>query len=60
MRDVAVDLGIDSSRIVVDASGRQTLLGRQLGLKQNDPIFNQCADLRQLHRTAGPNRPVTG
>jgi FADH2 O2-dependent halogenase len=31
------------SRIVVDASGRQTLLGRQLGLKQNDPIFNQYA-----------------
>ncbi len=31
------------SRIVVDASGRQTLLGRQLGLKQNDKIFNQYA-----------------
>ena len=31
------------SRIVVDASGRQTLLGRQLNLKQNDPIFNQYA-----------------
>jgi FADH2 O2-dependent halogenase len=31
------------SRIVVDASGRQTLLGRQLALKQNDPIFNQYA-----------------
>jgi FADH2 O2-dependent halogenase len=31
------------SRIVVDASGRQTLLGRQLSLKQNDPIFNQYA-----------------
>jgi len=27
----------------VDASGRQTLLGRQLGLKQNDKIFNQYA-----------------
>jgi FADH2 O2-dependent halogenase len=31
------------SRLVVDASGRQTLLGRQLLLKQNDPIFNQYA-----------------
>lgn len=31
------------SRIVVDASGRQTLLGRQLNLKKNDPIFNQYA-----------------
>jgi len=31
------------SKIVVDASGRQTLLGRQLNLKQNDPIFNQYA-----------------
>jgi FADH2 O2-dependent halogenase len=31
------------SRLVVDASGRQTLLGRQLHLKQNDPIFNQYA-----------------
>jgi FADH2 O2-dependent halogenase len=31
------------SRIVVDASGRQTLLGRQLNLKQNDKIFNQYA-----------------
>jgi FADH2 O2-dependent halogenase len=31
------------SRVVVDASGRQTLLGRQLNLKQNDPIFNQYA-----------------
>lgn len=31
------------SRVVVDASGRQTLLGRQLKLKRNDPIFNQYA-----------------
>jgi 1H-pyrrole-2-carbonyl-[peptidyl-carrier protein] chlorinase len=31
------------SRVVVDASGRQTLLGRQLHLKKNDPIFNQYA-----------------
>ena len=30
-------------RMVVDASGRGTLLGRQLKLKQNDPIFDQFA-----------------
>lgn len=29
--------------LVVDASGRNTLLGRQLGLKQADPLFNQFA-----------------
>ncbi len=36
------DLGI-TCRIVVDASGRQTLLGNQLKLKVNDPVFNQFA-----------------
>jgi FADH2 O2-dependent halogenase len=30
-------------RMVVDASGRRTLLGSQLGLKVKDPVFNQCA-----------------
>jgi FADH2 O2-dependent halogenase len=30
-------------KMVVDASGRHTLLGRQLKLKQNDPIFDQFA-----------------
>jgi FADH2 O2-dependent halogenase len=30
-------------RVVVDASGRGTLLGRQLGLKQHDPVFDQYA-----------------
>lgn len=29
--------------LVVDASGRNTLLGRQLKLRQNDPIFDQYA-----------------
>lgn len=29
--------------IVIDASGRQTLLGTQLGLKRKDPNFNQFA-----------------
>jgi FADH2 O2-dependent halogenase len=32
-----------SVRMVVDASGRRTVLGNQLGLKIKDPIFNQCA-----------------
>jgi 1H-pyrrole-2-carbonyl-[peptidyl-carrier protein] chlorinase len=31
------------ARMVVDASGRHTLLGRQLKVKRNDPIFDQFA-----------------
>lgn len=31
------------AKLVVDASGRQTVLGRQLAIKENDPIFNQYA-----------------
>jgi flavin-dependent dehydrogenase len=31
------------SRFVVDASGRKTVLGSQLGLKRHDPAFNQFA-----------------
>ncbi len=31
------------SKMVVDASGRNTILARQLGLKKKDPIFNQYA-----------------
>jgi FADH2 O2-dependent halogenase len=31
------------ARLVVDASGRHTLLGRQLKVKKNDPIFDQYA-----------------
>ena len=30
-------------RMVVDASGRNTLLGNQMRLKNNDPVFNQYA-----------------
>ncbi len=36
----SVDIPAD---IVVDATGRQTLLGRQLSLKKKDPLFNQYA-----------------
>ncbi|RMI43202.1 NAD(P)/FAD-dependent oxidoreductase [Actinomadura harenae] len=32
-----------SARMVVDASGRQTMLGRQLRLKVPDPVFDQYA-----------------
>jgi len=38
--DKEIDL---SARMVIDASGRNTLLGRQLKLKKNDPIFDQFA-----------------
>lgn len=31
------------ARLVVDASGRNTLLGRQLRIKKNDPLFDQYA-----------------
>jgi FADH2 O2-dependent halogenase len=32
-----------SARMIVDATGRQTLLGKQLRVKRNDPIFDQFA-----------------
>lgn len=32
-----------SARMVVDASGRRTMLGNQLRVKVNDPVFNQYA-----------------
>ncbi|MFD9460099.1 FAD-dependent oxidoreductase [Streptomyces sp. NPDC060027] len=32
-----------TAKMVIDASGRQTLLGRQLGTKEADPVFNQYA-----------------
>ena len=40
-REVAVRV-----RMVVDASGRNTFLGRQLRLKVPDPVFNQYGDTR--------------
>lgn len=38
--DVEFDM---HAKLVVDASGRDTLLGRQLRIKKKDPIFNQYA-----------------
>lgn len=32
-----------SCRMVVDASGRKTVLGNQLGIKESDPVFDQYA-----------------
>lgn len=46
-RGVQVRIGdedvILKARMIVDASGRHTLLGRQLNMKEKDPIFNQYA-----------------
>jgi FADH2 O2-dependent halogenase len=44
--------------IVVDATGRHTLLGRQLGVKKKDPIFNQYAVhawFENVDRGTGPS-----
>ena len=52
--DKEIDL---SCKLVVDASGRHTLLGRQLSLKKNDPIFNQYAVhawFKNVDKGAGP------
>lgn len=38
--DTSVEL---PAKVVVDATGRDTLLGRQMRIKQKDPIFNQYA-----------------
>ncbi|HBX68694.1 MAG TPA: FADH2-dependent halogenase PltA [Chloroflexi bacterium] len=46
-------------KVVVDASGRGTVLGRQLNLKKKDPIFNQYAVhawFEDLDRGEGPSR----
>ncbi|MET7467468.1 NAD(P)/FAD-dependent oxidoreductase [Micromonospora sp. NPDC005686] len=32
-----------TAKMIIDASGRQTMLGRQLRLKEADPVFNQYA-----------------
>lgn len=45
-------------KVVVDASGRRTLLGTQLRLKQKDPIFNQFAVhawFEGVNRGVGPS-----
>ena len=45
------------ARLVVDASGRSALLGNQLRLRKNDPIFTQFAVhswFQEVDRGAGP------
>jgi FADH2 O2-dependent halogenase len=46
------------SRFVVDASGRRTLLGRQLGLWRKDPQFNQFA-IYSWFKNVQPPAPET-
>jgi 1H-pyrrole-2-carbonyl-[peptidyl-carrier protein] chlorinase len=40
LADQEIDL---MAKMIVDATGRHTLLGRQLNLKKNDPVFDQFA-----------------
>lgn len=35
--------GVTTCRMVIDASGRKTMLGHQLGFKEPDPVFDQYA-----------------
>ncbi|OIJ88236.1 NAD(P)/FAD-dependent oxidoreductase [Streptomyces colonosanans] len=49
-----------TAKMIIDASGRQTMLGRQLGLKEADPVFNQYAIhawFDGLDRSAVANTP---
>ncbi|WP_031522764.1 NAD(P)/FAD-dependent oxidoreductase [Streptomyces sp. NRRL F-5123] len=49
-----------TAKMVIDASGRQTMLGRQLGLKEPDPVFDQYAIhgwFEGLDRAAVANSP---
>lgn len=46
------------ARMVIDCSGRNTILGSQLGLRQKDPIFNQFAVwawFENVHRSDNPD-----
>jgi FADH2 O2-dependent halogenase len=36
-------MGVTRCRLVIDASGRKTLLGNQLSVKEADPVFDQYA-----------------
>jgi len=46
------------SRFVIDASGRRTLLGKQLGIWQKDPQFNQFA-IYSWFKNVNPPAPET-
>jgi FADH2 O2-dependent halogenase len=47
------------AKIVVDASGRNTILGTQMRLKTRDPIFNQFAVHAWFEHVARTQRPDT-
>jgi len=49
-----------TAKMIIDASGRQTMLGRQLGIKEADPVFDQYAIhawFDGLDRSAVANSP---
>ena len=48
-----------SAKMVVDCSGRNTVLGNQLGLRQKDPIFNQFAVAGWFENVHRSNNPET-
>lgn len=60
-KGVRVNIGGQSldlpCKLVVDASGRRTLLGRQLGRKEADPDFNQFAVHAWFEGVDRGNRP---
>ena len=43
LRDADGTVRTAQVRVVADASGRSTVLGRQLGLRERDPVFDQLA-----------------
>ena len=50
------------AKMVIDCSGRATVLGGQLGLRIKDPLFNQFAVstwFENVHRGTIPPRPTT-
>ncbi|MFV2001273.1 MAG: NAD(P)/FAD-dependent oxidoreductase [Acidimicrobiia bacterium] len=60
-RGVRVSMGGEpvelSAKMVIDCSGRNTILGSQLGLREKDPIFNQFAVygwFEDVHRSENP------
>lgn len=55
--DVAGSITSIPASVVIDASGRQTLIGNQLNLKQNDPLLNQFAVHAWFHNVDRGNRP---
>jgi len=60
-RGVRISIGGESlelsAKMVIDCSGRNTILGSQLGLREKDPVFNQFAVygwFEDIHRSDNP------